>query len=201
MESQQQVWDNIAEEWDKFRKEPILEVMSFLKKQKGKILDLGCGSGRHLIKNEDIKFYEVDFSKKMIKFAKQKAEKEDVGAEFFVSQAENLPFEDNFFDSAIFMATLQCIEGEENRDNSVKELFRVLKPGAKALISVWNKDSKRFKNSPKEKYRRGEIDKEKIIQSVEGWFAYIAWGNTYKLRKRLAKEIEIMLKNEIAPPS
>jgi len=31
-------------------------------------------------------------------------------------------------------------------------LYRVLKPGAEALIAVWNKDSERFKNSDKEKY-------------------------------------------------
>ncbi|MCX6747114.1 MAG: hypothetical protein NTU63_03205 [Candidatus Pacearchaeota archaeon] len=34
----------------------------------------------------------------------------------------------------------------------MKELFRVLKPKAEIEIAVWNKNSKKFKNSPKERY-------------------------------------------------
>ena len=33
----------------------------------------------------------------------------------------------------------------------MQELFRVLKPKAQAFIGVWDKNSKRFKNSTKEK--------------------------------------------------
>lgn len=52
----------------------------------------------------------------------------------------------------------------------------------------------------KEGYTRKEIDKEKIMRSVDGWFAYIMWGSTYKLRKKLSKEIEIMLNRGSPPP-
>jgi ubiquinone/menaquinone biosynthesis C-methylase UbiE len=96
----------------------------------------------------------VDFSKKMIKFAKEKAKKNKIQAEFFVSDLTKLPFKDDFFDSAVAIASLHCIEGKENREKAIKELFRVLKKGAEADIAVWNKDSKKFKNSPKEKYVR-----------------------------------------------
>ena len=89
----------------------------------------------------------VDFSKEMIKHAKEK----NIDAEFFVSNLIKPPFEDNFFDAAICIASLHCIKGEKNRERVVKELFRVLKKNAKAEISVWNKNSKRFKNSKKEK--------------------------------------------------
>ena len=42
IQSQKQVWDSIAKEWNDFRQKPVPEVVEFLKKQKGKVLDLGC---------------------------------------------------------------------------------------------------------------------------------------------------------------
>ncbi len=40
------------------------------------------------------------------------------------------------------------------------------------------------------KYERGEITKEKLMESIEGWFAYVKWANTYKFRKRLMDKMQ-----------
>jgi len=151
-QSQEQVWNQIAEEWSEFKTKPAHHVMEFLKKQQGKVLDLGSGAGRHLQEIKKGKMYLVDFSKDMIKLAKQKAKKEKIEAEFEVSDLTKLPYKDNFFDSAICISALHCVEGEKNREKVVKEIYRILKPKTKALIGVWNKEAKRFKNAPKEKY-------------------------------------------------
>lgn len=151
MSSQHNIWNAIAPEWYEYKTHPSKEVESFLKNKKGKILDLGSGAGRHLIKTKG-KFYLVDFSEEMIKLAKKKAKKENIDAEFAVADATKLPFEDNFFDYAICIALLHCLETPKEREQAVKELYRVLKPKAQAKIAVWNINSKRFKNSPKEKY-------------------------------------------------
>jgi len=150
MESQKQVWDNIAPEWNEFKKNPGRNVEEFLKNKKGKILDLGSGSGRHLLKTKG-KLYLIDFSDKMIELAKQKAKQKKINAEFFVSDITSLPFEDNYFDSAISIAIFHCVLKKE-QEKGVKELYRVMKPKSESLIVVWNINSKRFKNSPKEKY-------------------------------------------------
>ena len=149
-QSQEQVWNNLAEEWSEFKDNPAERIIDFLKTQKGNILDLGSGSGRHLLKINSGKMFLVDFSENMIKHAKEKAVKLKIDAEFAVSPSYKLPYEDNFFDGAISIALLHCVETEEKRYKTVKELLRVLKPGAKAKITVWNKGSKRFKNSKKE---------------------------------------------------
>lgn len=149
---QKQVWNAIAPEWYEFKTEPALHVKNFLKGKKGKILDLGSGTGRHLKKIPRGKMYLVDFSEEMIKLAKKRAKEKKIDAEFFVSNLTKLPFENDFFDSAIAIAVLHCIKGEKNREKAVKELFRVLKKGAQVDISVWNKNSKKFKNSPKERF-------------------------------------------------
>ncbi len=150
--NQRQVWNNIAEEWYEFKTSPARHVEEFLKGKKGKILDLGSGSGRHLMKIPKGKMYLVDFSKKMIELAKKQAKEKKIDAEFFVSDLTKLPFENNYFDFAIAIAVLHCIKGEKNREKAVRELFRVLKPKAQAEIAVWNKDAKKFKNSKKERF-------------------------------------------------
>ena len=150
--NQKQVWDNIAEEWFEFKTRPTKHTTEFLQNKTGKVLDLGSGAGRHLTKIKDGKIYLIDFSKEMIEFAKKRAEEKNIDAEFFVSDLTKLYFKNNFFDSAICMSALHCVEGEKNREKTVRELFRVFKSGAQAEIGVWNKNSKRFKNSPKEKF-------------------------------------------------
>jgi ubiquinone/menaquinone biosynthesis C-methylase UbiE len=151
MQTQEQTWDNIAKEWHEFKTEPAEHTMNFLKKAHGKILDLGSGSGRHLIKIKKGKIFLVDFSQKMLDLAKKKAKKEKIDAEFIKANLAKLPFENNFFDFAVCISALHCVEGEKNRKKAVEELYRILKKKAKAEIGVWNKNSKRFKNAGKEK--------------------------------------------------
>jgi len=57
-----------------------------------------------------------------------------------------LSYEDNFFDFAICISAIHCVETPTKRKKSVEELFRVMKKGGMALIGVWNIKSKRFKN-------------------------------------------------------
>ena len=142
--NQKQVWNNIAEEWHEFKKIPATGTIEFLKKQKGKVLDLGSGSGRHLIKIKSGKMYLLDFSEKMIELAKQKAKKEKIEAEFAVSSMTKTPYENNFFDSAICISALHCLNKSEQK-KAIKELYRILKPKAQVLVGVWNKESKRLK--------------------------------------------------------
>ena len=142
--NQKQVWNNIACEWHEFKKIPAASTIEFLKKQKGKVLDFGSGSGRHLIKIKDGKMYLLDFSEKMIELAKQKSKKEKIDAEFAVSDMTKTPYGNNFFDSAICISALHCLNKSEQK-KAIKELYRILKPKAQILVGVWNKESKRLK--------------------------------------------------------
>lgn len=72
MENQQKVWNNIAEEWQKFKETPSEFSQQFLKSCTGKVLDLGSGTGRHLTKINNGKMYLIDFSEEMINLAKRK---------------------------------------------------------------------------------------------------------------------------------
>ena len=179
MINQEKVWDAVAKRWQEYRTKPFKTVIDFIKNQKGKILDIGCGSGRNFTKTKGT-IYAVDFSQKMLKYAKDYAKKKKFRVITTKASAENLPFKDNFFDRAIFIATLHCIESEEKRIDALRELHRVLKPGTEAIITVWNKDQPRFKKSRKEVMLSWDIDgkkylryyylydKEEIKEQVEG---------------------------------
>ena len=143
MENQQEIWNKIAPEWHKYKKIPSELSKEFLKKAKGKVLDLGSGSGRHISKIKKGEMYLVDFSQEMLNLAEKKAKKKKIKAKFSVANMTKLPFEDNLFDYAISISAFHCLEKKYHK-KAVKELFRVLKPKAKALIGVWNFKSKRF---------------------------------------------------------
>ena len=144
-QNQEQVWDNIAEEWHEFKKIPSQKSIEFLEQTSGKVLDLGSGSGRHLTKVKDMKTYLIDFSQNLLDLAKSKAQKLKIDAEFIKSELSKLPFEDNFFNYAISISALHCLTPKDSK-KAIKELYRVLKPKAQVYIGVWNEDSKRFKN-------------------------------------------------------
>lgn len=160
--SQKSIWDAIAPEWYEFKKIPSELSKKFLKKCSGKVLDLGSVSGRHLLKfKKEIelktknkfpkrKMYLIDFSKEMLKLAKEKAQKKKISAEFIQSNLSKLPFENNFFDYAICTHSLYCIPNKKSREKAVQERYRVLKFKAKTIISMWDKNSKRFIKRPKE---------------------------------------------------
>jgi len=147
--NQKQAWDEIAKVWKGYRCQPLPEVTDFLREKAGKILDLCCGSGRNFIKIKG-HFYGVDFSKEMLEYAKEKAKK--LGVEAFIQKtdADSLPFEGDFFDAAVFIDALHCIQSQEQREKALHELFRVLKPGTEAIISVWDKEQPEFKDKNKE---------------------------------------------------
>jgi|TARA_Y100000310_G_scaffold17671_2_gene17453 ubiquinone/menaquinone biosynthesis C-methylase UbiE len=163
MKSQKEVWNNIAKPWKTFRVKPFEEVKDFLKNKKGNVLDLGCGTGRNFIKINGT-IYGIDFSEEMLKYAKEYSKKNNFNVKLIKSNTINLPFENNFFDAVISVAVLHCIPKAEDREKSLKELFRVLKPNGEALITVWDYDQKRFKNKEKESLIPWTIEGKKYMR-------------------------------------
>lgn len=150
--SQKQVWNAISSGWKIYRSKTLKEVEEFLEGKKGKILDLGCGSGRNFLANPELEWYAVDFSNKMLKYARQNAKKNKIRVKFFKASAERLPFSSNFFDASLFISTLHCIPGKENRKKALSELYRVMKKNAEVMITVWNKKTSNLLNIGKEFY-------------------------------------------------
>ena len=147
---QEKVWNSIAERWNSYRSRTAIEVIDFLKNKNGKVLDMGCGSGRNFINDKNLKIYGVDFSEEILKFAKKRADTLGINVKLKKRNGNKIPFDDNFFDYAICFSVLHCIDSSEKRKKTIEELYRVLKPGYEALISVWGRGSPRVKNKGKE---------------------------------------------------
>jgi len=153
--TQREIWEKISKSWGIYVVKKIPQIIDFLKNKKGNIIDFGCGNGRNLIFNKNLKYYCVDFSKEQINSARKYAKKNKIIAKFFVDFIEKLDrknFKDNFFDYGLYISTLHCLENLKKRENSLKEFYRILKPNARALISVWDYNCKFFKNCEKEIY-------------------------------------------------
>jgi ubiquinone/menaquinone biosynthesis C-methylase UbiE len=147
---QEKVWDNVAKSVSKrdyFKIREISAVKDFLKNKKGIVIDLGCGAGWNMITNDNIVYYGADFSKESLELTRKRAEMKKINVKLIkgdVSRLDKKIFCDSMFDYGLFIAVLHCIETKEKRENSLKEFYRVLKPGAYGLISVWKSDDKRF---------------------------------------------------------
>lgn len=147
---QEKVWDNISRKWNKFKVRVSPSAEKFVGGRTGKILDLGCGSGRNFVKVKGLKWDAVDFSEKMVGFAKTKAKKLKMDIGIVKSDSTKLPFEDDSFDSVLCFAVIHCIDTAAKRKNTLKEIYRVLKPGGEAFIATWGTGSPRLKNKAKE---------------------------------------------------
>jgi len=106
-------------------------VLTVLKIKKGiKILDVGCGVGRwvFMFAERGADVIGVDFSKEMIRIAKEKNKKRGYkNAHFLVCSVSHIPFRDAFFDIINSVTTLQHVTDQGVFTNSVKDIVRVCK--------------------------------------------------------------------------
>ena len=202
---QKKIWDIISVPWEKYVVKELSVVSRFLNKvglelknskkhKKRKIVDLGCGSGRNMIKNEDVEYYAVDFSDEQLKNAEKYAKDENVNAKFFNSKIDDLSmFEDDFFDYGLFIATLHCLESEKERKNALEEFYRILKPNAEGLISVWNSEDARFNGLKQGVYMSW---RDKGIDYMRYYYLYDK-DELINLLKKVGFKIEEIYRSEL----
>ena len=116
-----------------------------------RILDLGCGTGRHLVylAKKGFEAYGIDIAEEGIKIARKWLEKENLRADLKVGDIyKTLPYKDGFFDAVICIRTLNHGKIEWIR-KAIKEMHRILKPNGYVFVAVHKHKGK--KHIPKEK--------------------------------------------------
>ena len=107
-----------------------------------KLLDLGCGEGRHALSayiSKELKVYAVDLSINDLGTTKNRfneffeTDNEKKTLSLAAADAKHLPFQDNTFDSVICSEVLEHIHDYKS---VLLEISRVLKDGGTAGISV-----------------------------------------------------------------
>jgi len=126
---------------DKFRI-PHEDFGEFIKllKQKGakKVLDLGCGTGRHTIAlaKEEFEVYGIDIAKNALSVCRKRLAEDHSRAEVILGDMyQTLPYEDKFFNGLISTNVLHHNKVVEIK-KLVEEIERVLKPGALIMVEV-----------------------------------------------------------------
>ena len=144
------------EKWEKiyksnnFKKEIELSFYSiidiFKERKMKRVLDLGCGNGRHLtyLSKQGFETVGVDISLEALKISKNVLDKINLEAILMrASIYEPLPFRDKSFDGVISIRTLHH-STIENIRNAIQEIKRVVKNGGLVYVTL-------RKEIPKEK--------------------------------------------------
>jgi SAM-dependent methyltransferase len=111
--------------------------------QGGRLLDVGCGEGRHCIGAywflENYQILGVDLSARDLRSAQQRLADfaqtcpKNNQVAWIQNSAQQLPFADNSFDAVICSEVLEHIHEHQP---VLAELFRVVKPGGQLAVSV-----------------------------------------------------------------
>jgi SAM-dependent methyltransferase len=136
---QRRVWTAIAASFDRTRQRPWPHVERFLRllPQGSRVLDLMAGNGRHarVAAGLGLEVVAVDWSAPLL--AKSPGHR-------LLADAAALPLADASVDACVFSAGLHGLPAPEARAACLRELRRVLRPGAPAQVTVWSRDAPRF---------------------------------------------------------
>lgn len=135
-------WNKIFKEKGKVFvkiKEDIPKFIVLLKKNNSKkILDLGSGSGRHVIylAKQGFDAFGIDIAKEGIRITKSWLKKENLKADLKIGNIyEKLPYPNNFFD-AILTTGVICHNNIVGIRRVIKEMERILKPNGLIFVNV-----------------------------------------------------------------
>ena len=101
---------------------------------KGNILEIGIGSGLNIpfYEAEGIdKIWGIDPSEELVAMAKNQVKDDTPEIEFIISKAEEIDFDDAFFDTILMTYTMCTIN---NLSEAFTELKRVIKPTGKLIF-------------------------------------------------------------------
>lgn len=178
------------------------KVVNFFKKHGvKKILDLGCGTGRHVIyfAKNGFKVYGIDIAEQGIKIAREWLKEEKLQADLRVGSIyKKLPYRNGFFDAVISTNTIHH-EKIENIRKAILEIERVLKPKGLIFITVRKRKFKKF--YPKftiieryghQKYRYKLLDSRTYVPIEGGEKGLIHYLFNKKLIRKEFKDFKIL---------
>ena len=141
------LFENYGEKYDQevFTKGTLAEC-DFIEEEIGhdrslKILDIGCGTGRHSIElsKRGYDITGIDLSESMLERARSKAVDLDLNIDFMKADARALPFEEEF-DVVIMLCEggFPLMETDEMNYDILKNATRSLKKGGKLIFTTLN---------------------------------------------------------------
>lgn len=110
----------------------------------GRVLDLACGTGTLAIMlagaRPELSVAGVDGDPEILRRARAKAHEAGVGVDFDEGLSTALPYAEHSFDAVTSTLFFHHLE-RAVKENTVRELVRVLKPGGSLHVADWDKPS------------------------------------------------------------
>ena len=132
-------YNRIANEFHKTRRNTWDWVYNFVNTfdDNDTLLDIGCGGGRNMkitVPEKTLNFYGIDTSETFIDICK------DQGLNVKKCCMTNIDYSDGMFNGVVSVASYHHLSTVERRLACAKEMYRILKPGGRILLSVWSKE-------------------------------------------------------------
>lgn len=125
----------------RFQLEPyIIQFADFEASRNKIVLEIGVGLGadHQIFAESGANLYGIDLTERAINNTKNRLNLFNLKSNLSVGDAENLSFDDNFFD---LVYSWGVIHHSPNTENAVDEIYRVLKTDGKAKIMIYHKYS------------------------------------------------------------
>jgi len=109
-----------------------------------RVLEIGCGMGTDgaQFARAGADYTGIDLTEAAIELARKRFALSHLNGEFRVSDAENLDFEDGSFDLVYSHGVLHHTPDIEA---AVREIYRVLKPGGRAIVMLYHRGSYNYR--------------------------------------------------------
>jgi SAM-dependent methyltransferase len=121
----------------------VAGVMTMLKLRPGaRILDVGCGQGRHAVPLAGTGYHMtgLDRSTYLLQKAREAADAVSVDVHLVRGDMRSLPWRQAFDACINLLTTFGYFEDEEENEETLRQMGRVLKPGGVLILDVSNRD-------------------------------------------------------------
>src|SRR5256714_13529819 len=129
----------------RYRKEWHIPIAANFAATRGlKVLEIGCGMGIDgaQFAKAGADYTGIDLTEAAVELARKRFALSDLNGEFRVSDAENLDFNDGSFDLVYSHGVLHHTPDIEA---AVREIYRVLKPGGRAIVMLYHRGSYNYR--------------------------------------------------------
>lgn len=137
LQQQDKHFDGVADEYDESLPEHVMAHLTARRVAfsralvpSGKVLDVGCGTGRFLasMPTTGYELHGIDISAGMLEEARGR------GLDVVEGSSGDLPFADDSFDLVVTFAVLHHLIDPELVRATLREIVRVTRPGGKAVV-------------------------------------------------------------------
>lgn len=129
----------------RFKKEwHIPAAAGFAQSKNLRVLEVGCGLGTDGVQfaKAGADYTGIDLTQAAVELAKRHFESLELSGAFCIADAEGLDFPDNSFDVVYSHGVLHHTP---DTAGAVREIHRVLRPGGKAIVMLYHRDSYNYR--------------------------------------------------------